>query len=435
MMFMLIFWFFFFVKQLSFWLWLWQLKEYRLDRFLAHFETRIFEKIISSFWRLKYPKFTKKIIAIFFSCLILEIFFLFYFSFFQAVFLTIFFIPFLIIFFQIPTFFWRSIIIEKAKEKREKFKNLLVIGVTGSYAKTSTKEVLKNILSSKFKVLSTPSHQNTDIAIAKLILEKLTEDIEIFIVEMAAYKMGEINSPCRIVKPEIGILTGINEQHMSTFGSQENTIKAKYELIESLPPDGTAFFNAKNKYCLELYKKTGIKKFLYGEDAEFFGEENLSAGIIVAGELGMSEEEIARSVEKIKNKLPGVKQEKGINGLNIIDATYSANPDGVISQLEYLKKLPGKKIIVMPCLIELGKSSKDVHRRIGRKIAEVCDLAIIINLERFKEIKEAAAEKAVFLGNPKDIFEKIKNFCVSGDTVLLESRVPLELIKKLKIKN
>jgi UDP-N-acetylmuramoyl-tripeptide--D-alanyl-D-alanine ligase len=87
----------------------------------------------------------------------------------------------------------------------------------------------------------------------------------------------------------------------------------------------------------------------------------------------------------------------------------------------------------MPCLIELGSSSKEVHRRIGKKIAEVCDLAIITTKDRFREIKETAGDKTVFIENPKEILEKIKSFTKKGDVVLLESRVPTQLIRQLVI--
>ena len=108
----------------------------------------------------------------------------------------------------------------------------------------------------------------------------------------------------------------------------------------------------------------------------------------MAKALGMTEKEIASVAKKIKNRIPGIQLKKGINGLTIIDATYSANPDGVIGHLDYLKTLPGKKIIIMPCLIELGKASKNVHKRIGEKIGEICDLAIITTKDRFKEISK-----------------------------------------------
>jgi len=126
--------------------------------------------------------------------------------------------------------------------------------------------------------------------------------------------------------------------------------------------------------------------------------------------------------------------------LKIIDATFSANPDSVIAHLEYIKSMPGKKIIVMPCLIELGLASSKIHRRIGQKIAEVCDLVIITTKDKFKEIKDGAAfaeatasrrPEIIFMDNSKEIFEKIKSFAKEGDIVLLESRVPSQLISLL----
>ena len=267
---------------------------------------------------------------------------------------------------------------------------------------------------------------------------------------MGAYNRGGIKLLCDIAKPKIGVLTGINEQHLATFGSQENIIRAKFELIESLPENGIAFFNAKNKYCVELYEKTlhqnkfgagqaKIKKILYGEEAVFSGQENILGAMAVAKEIGMNERDILNSCEKIKNKIGGIKLKKGINDLNIIDATYSANPNSVIAHLEYLKNWKGKKVIVMPCLIELGRASKEVHQRIGRKIAEVCDLAIITTKECFDDVKKfekisvGNKSQILFIEDPKKIFEKVKDFNKRDDIILLESRLPKELIKLLNI--
>lgn len=420
-----------FVKLFLFWLWLWQLKEYHMGRFLTHFkEGQTIKKIISSLWRLKYPKFTKKIIVITFVDLFLAIL-MFSRGLYLPTFLLIILIP---LIFQIPTVIWRSGFLAKARKKREQFKNLLVIGITGSYGKTSTKKFLYDILSQKFNVLKTKEHQNSEIGIAKCILNELKLEHEIFICEMGAYSKGGIKLLCDIAKPKIGILTGINEQHMATFGSLENIIKTKYELIESLPEDGAAFFNAKNKYCVELFNKTRIKKYLYGENAGL-GLENFEGAKAAAKELGVAADNYPQPAF-----LP---LKKGINGLNIINSTYSANPTGVMAHLEYLTlRFPqGKKIIVMPCLIELGSASREVHKRIGAKIAEVCDLAIITTKDRFKEIKEGVEvglrpmevrlQNILFLEDPKEIFEKIKEFCKEGDVVLLESRVPHELISLL----
>ncbi|OGZ18375.1 MAG: hypothetical protein A2Z68_02280, partial [Candidatus Nealsonbacteria bacterium RBG_13_38_11] len=442
-------------KAILFWFYLWQLKEYHIGRFLDHFNTekgknllfsklnvfKIFLLILFPFYpvlvfflilfiyifesfkvaldilkrRLRRPVLTKKTVFLILMGLLVEgliVFFVFsnifnirLFAFWLLVFDVL--LPIIasliVLLFQPFAVLLRNRIIQKAKEKRKKFADLLVIGITGSYGKTSTKEFLADILSLKYKVLKTKEHQNSEVGISQCILNDLKEEHEIFVCEMGAYNRGGIRLLCDIAMPKIGILTGINEQHMATFGSQENIIKGKYELIESLPEDGVAFFNAKNKYCLELYDKTSIKKFLYGQEAKFAGEENILGAVAVARELGVPEDEIFRFVGKV-DKVPGVQIKKGINGLTVIDSTYSANPDGVMANLEYLKSFSGKKVIVMPCLIELGKASKDVHRRIGRKISEVCDLAIITTKDRLKEIKEGAGDKTVFIENTKNIF-------------------------------
>ncbi len=396
--------------------------------------------------KFKKPTLTKKTLFLILTALTFQILFVFSnfnrtFWFLISLLLFDIFTPFIIsgivLFLQPLTVLGRNQIIKKAKEKRAKFRDLLVIGITGSYGKTSTKEFLSTILSEKYYVLKTKEHRNSEVGISQCVLNDLKPEHEIFVVEMGAYNRGGIKLLCDIVNPKIGILTGINEQHMATFGSLENIIKTKYELIENLPESGVAFFNARNKYCVELYEKTKIKKFLYGREAKLEGEENILGAMAVAKELGMTTEEIENALEKIENKFAGIQIKKGVNGLTVLDATFSANPDGIFAHLEYLKTLPGEKIIVMPCLIELGAASKEVHKRIGGKIAEVCDLAIITTKERFQEIKEGAIERGMKEGNiqftegPKEIFEKIKSFCSAGDIVLLESRVPVELISFL----
>jgi len=468
-------WFLRTTKAVLFWVYLWQLKEYHIGRFLDHFRTQKGKSLFFNFSnilkiilfvyflalpllfffvvfliyiaeaaktlldlfrkRIKKPVITKKTVFLVFFGILVELFSLllislntkdvYWFVFWLLLFdvLCPLITSLVVLLLQPLAVLGRNRLIQKARSKRESFKNLLVIGITGSYGKTSTKEFLYSILSSKFRVLKTSEHQNSEVGISQCILDNLKSEHEIFIVEMGAYNRGGIKLLCSIVEPKIGVLTGINEQHMATFGSQENIIKGKYELIESLPKDGKAFFNAKNKYCVELYSKTQIKKFLYGEASKFMGEEDILGVVAVAKELGMTEEEISRACDKIENKFPGIQMKKGISGLNIIDATYSANPDGVISNLDYLKSFPGRKVIVMPCLIELGKSSKEVHRRIGVKIGEVCDLAIITTKDSLKEIKEGAGSKVLFMENPREIFEKIKSFCKEEDVILLESRV------------
>jgi len=447
-----IFWLIIFIKIFLFWLWLWQLKEYHIGRFIAHFETQKIKKFISSFWRIKYPKFTKKIIIIFFVGCGLAISWLVYFPGILLIILVPIFSSLLILFFEIPTVIWRNSILQKATEKRAKFNNLLVIGIVGSYGKTSTKEFLVTILGTKVypvksakggaeqfnrvKILKTKENHNSEIGISRCILQELKPEHQIFICEMAAYNKGGIKLLSDIVQPKIGIVTGVNEQHLSTFGSMENLLSAEggEELVNSLPENGIVFLNGNNKYCRELYEKISIKKFLYGQDVKIAGMENIEGAKLVAREIGgMSDLEIEQAVEKIENKFPGIEIKKGTKGLTIINATYSANPTGVMAHLDYLKtptffkKVGGKKIIIMPCLIELGSESKRIHQEIGKKIAEVCDLSIIITKDRFQEIKQGAPN-ALFIENPKKVLKKIKEFVKENDVILLEGRLSKQLV-------
>ena len=589
-------------KTFLFWLYLWQLKEYHLGRFIAHFSTIKGKKLLinkllliklifififslavksilllklflyllivlyffESIWtfrkflkkKLKKPILTKKTgILIFFGFLVEILIIFFVLTYFKNIYqAALWFLVFdifcplitsaIVLLFQPLTAILRSQIIKKAKKKRlqpslhppacggplEKFKDLLVIGITGSYGKTSTKEFLATILSEKFKVLKTKEHQNSEVGISQCILNDLNKDCQVFIVEMGAYNRGGIRLLSDIVKPKIGILTGINQQHMATFGSLENIIQTKYELIENLPKNGLAIFNGGNKYCQKLYKETNIPKKivntqytipefrknqdsaepseadfyicpdLWAEDiktekefitfkvnsyfakqikvlpsgarhgsyfakqikvlpsgarhgsydggfAEFkvnlLGKQNIENILLAAccaKELGMDLKEIARACQKIKPE-QGTMILKKVNGLNIIDSTYSANPDGVIADLDYLKVWSGKKIIIMPCLIELGKVSKEVHQKIGRKIGQVCNLAIITTGEYFKDIKKSAIENGIkkenilFLENSKEILKKIRSFSGKDDVILLESRIPVFLTKQLTTNN
>lgn len=540
-----IFWLLVFNKRILFWVWLWQLKEYHLGRFKAHFQTYkgkklIFNKllffkiflsisfIIAPYFftfpgfefdpiyqtsviflfsllfllyfgegikaifdiykkRLRIPVLTKKTLLILGIFLLIQILSLPYI-------LKYFFFTFLILDITSPliaTFFvalvhplaifWRWQIINKAKEKREKFKDLIVIGITGSFGKTSTKEFLAEILSKKYNVLKTPGHWNSEVGISKCILNHLKPEHQIFVVEMGAYNKGGIRLLCDITKPKIGILCGANEQHLATFGTMENLLSAEggKELVESLPEDGLAIFNGSNPYTFKLYLKTKKPKKVYRYQAiadtvepDIFAKDivmsknsigfrvyikgetpldlkinvlgthnvgNILAAILVAQKLGMNLEEIVKGCEKIGPKKGGMKILKGINETDIIDSTYSANPDGVMAHLDYLRIWPSvaKKIIVTPCLIELGKASKEIHKKIGEKIGKVCDLAIITSRDFFAEIEKAAIlaglseENILFIENPKEIFERIKIFSGPGDTILLEGRVPKQLINLL----
>ena len=270
----------------------WQLKEYRLDRFKDFLKSNQGEEIWKDprfLWRgigafillispipyiaitvllldvlfllLKHrkfrrPVFTIKITLIIFFSFLAEILLFKFFPLNLAfiLFLRFFTISLLVFLFYIPSRLAKSFFIWRATAKISKYKKLLVVGITGSYGKSSVKEFASHFLATDFKVIKTPKNINSEIGIAKFILKTDFSGIDFFVCEMGAYRRGEIQTICDMVKPKVGILTTIAEQHLALFGSMQNIQSAKYELLRSIPKSGLVLTNADNPYCMEYIK-------------------------------------------------------------------------------------------------------------------------------------------------------------------------------------
>ncbi len=144
-----------------------------------------------------------------------------------------------------------------------------VLGITGSYGKTSTKYVVADLLASRYRVLKTPAGVNTTMGITRVVREELRDDHEVFVVEMSAYGPGEIREVCDIVHPSLGILTAVGVQHLERFGTPERIAEAKYELLAALPSGAPAVVNADDPVCLRLAERArteGKRVLLYGMD-------------------------------------------------------------------------------------------------------------------------------------------------------------------------
>ena len=514
--FLAIFWLVRAVRALLFWIFLWQLKEYHIGRVRAHLDTwqgrRIFWNPLyggklalfflafflptftlflalflygaeavgaAAAWarrRLLKPAFTAKTVLLLSAGLIALLAFLGFVLALQrdfalkAILLFDLLAPFLfsgLVLLLQPLAAWgRARILARAREKRMTLKNLKVVGITGSYGKTTTKEFLAAILSSKFRVAKTAEHQNSEIGIANAILE-LSPEHEVFVAEMGAYNKMGIALVCRMALPHIAILTGANEQHLATFGSQENLMAAEggEELVAVLPQAAPVILNKDSRQLREAWEeraKNYDRKYVWcsaageaalwtdsvettkdhiffrahsrtGETAEFSlsipgasNAENLLLAVAAARELGMSLEEIANAAREIPPEAGPMRIHKKRGGGYFADATYSANPDGVRAGLAYLKVWRGKKALVLPSLIELGSASSRIHKELGRAIGEVCDLAILTTRDKLTELREGANEAGmeedclVFLNETEAILEKLQFFTEPEDIVLLE---------------
>lgn len=371
--------------------------------------------------------------------------------------------------FYFPTEFYKRKLTKKAESKINSLDNLIRIGITGSFGKSTTKDFLSEILTSKFVTLKTPKNINTDIGIAKLILNKLTKKHEVFVLEAGAYKKGEIARIAQMTKPHMGFITGISPQHMSLFGTTENIKKAKYELIQSLPANGTAFFNGENQDCVKLAQKTDIPTILYGRrekaktkldvEADKIKMEpqkttfrlktedesqkatlnlpgkqyitNFTGACACAYKLGMSLEEIARIASQLKAPPNSLKLRKGVHHTAIVDDTYSANPDGVMAACQYLNQAyPNRrKIIVLRTLIELGSKAPEIHKNLGQKMGKICQKLYITTEEFAPTVKQGALEGGMtkndifIIPHPEKMIQTLRENIKKDDVILIEGRI------------
>ena len=317
----------------------------------------------------------------------------------------------------------------KAKTKLKKMNNLKTIGITGSYGKTSSKNILSDILSVKYNTLPTPRNLNTPYGLMITINNYMENFTDIFIAEMGAYVRGEIKGLCNFVKPKYGIITRIGTAHLESFGSQENIQKAKFELIESLPEDGLGILNGDDELQVNYKLKNKVRIIWIGIDNEnvdvraqnikcthkgtefdvvFKGDKtkyhfetkllgrhnvyNILAAIAFGKECQIETEDLIRAVKGVRPVEHRLEIKK-IRNFYQIDDAYNSNPIGAKNACEILGMMPGKKIVVTPGMIELGAEEDNYNKEFGKQIAEVADIAILIGEKKTKPIKEGLLTK------------------------------------------
>ena len=353
--------------------------------------------------------------------------------------------------------------IKKAKKKLSERENLKVIGITGSYGKTSVKNILSTILSAKYKICPTPASYNTPLGLAKTILSNLREDDEIFIAEMGAKQVGDITELCNMVCPDIGVITGIGNQHYLTFGSIENIVKTKSELAEFVSnKKGKLFINTdgdlaksvsekfsdsvavsleKNLFKLskiETTKKGSTFEISYkGEKKScktiLLGKHNISNIILastVALELGLSLDEIVSGIEKLRSVPHRLEIIKSSSRYLIIDNSYNSSVQGSEASLDALSKFDGRKFVITPGLVELGKEQFNSNFEFGRAMAKVCDYVIIDSTINFEAINAGLvsegfdAEHILRAGSLSQAVSVLNTIAQPDDVVLFENDLP-----------
>lgn len=443
---------------------IYQLENYKIKKYIKNIIK--FNFCINKKSKLK---FTKRVCRLIFSnFFILFIIFASVFNFFNNfLYFLIFFLLFFIIFpfFLIGIFlislpveiFIKKIYISKAKRKLKKCA-CKKIGITGSFGKTSTKNILYQILSEEFDVCATPQSFNTPMGVCKAVLENLKETDDFFIVEMGARQKGDIDFLSKFVGVDFGVITPIGECHIETFGNVENIENTKYELCENVD---LAFFNGKSKSTKKLFERFERKKYLLCDKKGFSFAKNIETNengsnfvleidnqeikcstkllgkanidnIVVAASvayiLGESLVCIKSGIEKVKSTPHRLELIKGY--VNVVDDSFNSNFDGFVEALNVLKKFKGRKIVVSPGMVELGKIQEQKNFEIGQKIASVCNFFVIMNDTNKKALSSGAkngglSSEKIFYANTRSEQQKIlKNIIQKGDVVLFENDFP-----------
>ena len=344
----------------------------------------------------------------------------------------------------------------------------LVIGVTGSFGKTSTKFAIERLVGPPGQALATPGSFNTPLGVCRTINEHLGPEHRYFVVEMGAYKEGEIAELSRFVRQSIGVLTAIGPAHLERFGSMEAIRRGKYEIVTNLGPDGTAVMNVDDPTVRELADETrDVAVVRYGTDPEgrpditardivitprgtqmtvvdertgasidvtmrLLGRHAIGhvlAGVAVALVAGRSLEDLRDPIARLEAVEHRLQLIESGGGVTVIDDAYNSNPEGAAAALEVLRAMPGqRKVVVTPGIVELGPLQHEANEEFGRHASEVADEVIAVARLNREALAEGARRdghaKLTLVDSLEQATERLATLLRPGDVVLFENDLP-----------
>jgi UDP-N-acetylmuramoyl-tripeptide--D-alanyl-D-alanine ligase len=354
--------------------------------------------------------------------------------------------------------------ITKARQKLID-QHLDVVGITGSYGKTSTKMIVSDLLTNELFVCRTPKSFNTPMGVAITINNHLKRIDEVLVCEMGATQIGDIKELCDIVHPKIGILTEIGPQHLDTFLNMTNIIQTKFELIESLPQNGLAILNYDNRFIRGYQIKNHVPVITYGiqsEDVNYrainikygtFGSTfevvfpnqehhlfktkllgkhniyNILAAIVVADYYKVDINRLKTYVSQV-NAIDNRLQLKHFDQFTIIDDAFNSNLTGFKNAIDILNHFDNKKIIITPGIVDLGKEQYQINYEIGEELANVCDYVVLVGKKQTQSIYDGLTAKGysndqIFVTNDFQIgYNHVMKEFNSNFTLLIENDLP-----------
>lgn len=345
----------------------------------------------------------------------------------------------------------------------------VVVGITGSFGKTSTKAAVSRLIADPPAVLATPGSYNTPLGVSRTINELLTPAHEFFVVEMGARRRGDIAELCRLVPPSVALLTAIGPAHLDTFGTLADVRAAKTEILSGLAPDGVAVLNVDDPEVRSVADGIGERRVMrYGLDPA--GRPDVTARAVSTGPQGStltvvdktSNEELAVSTRllgrhalghllggvatalAVGRSLSGLKEAilslepvehrlqliEGSGGVTVIDDAYNSNPQGAAAALEVLAAMPARRrVVVTPGIVELGPAQADANRALGALAARVADAVIVVAAVNREALSEGVRSSAngtalVTVDSLRDAEHELARLLAPGDAVLFENDLP-----------
>lgn len=344
--------------------------------------------------------------------------------------------------------FWRSM------------HDVRVIGITGSVGKSTTKELVAEVLEQRYSTLKNPGNLNNEIGLPLTLLQ-LTPGHERAVLEMGFYVPGEIAFLCDLARPQVGVVTNIGTVHAERAGSQEAIARGKAELIEALPeaPEGVAILNYDDPLVRGMAGKAKARVFYYGLDPQadlwadgveglglegirfrlHYRNETLYLRVPMIGRHsvhtalraaavglveGLSWQQIVNGMRTGNAQLRLVAV-RGENGALILDDTYNASPQSTLAALNLLEELEGNRIAVLGDMLELGQYERRGHEMVGVRVAEIVDELVTVG-ERARVIASSAQRAGLKpaaiteLDNSEQAVDFLKDRLSSKDVVLVK---------------
>ncbi len=352
-----------------------------------------------------------------------------------------------------------------ATQRRRRHPSLRVIGITGSVGKTTTKELTAAVLGTRFRVLKSPGNLNTDIGLPLSLLE-LQPEHEVAVLEMGMFQIGDIALLCQIASPHIGVITNVGPVHLERLTSIEAIASAKGELLEALPPSGTAVTNGDCPWTQSLRSKTRASWVTFGlgegcevrgMDLEGYGLSGFSFRLVTKeGEvevpspmpgkhnvyaalaasavgltLGMSLEEISFGLSSARTDLR-LRVVPGPRGSTIIDDSYNASPPSVTAALDLLAELEGRRIALLGDMLELGPIEEEAHISVGRYAGQTVDLLVLVGAKApimAEAARQAGLEQVIVADSKEEAVRLLKDELRRGDYLLVKGSRALALEK------